>query len=148
LLGAWSQGLRTLHGFYSHGFPNLFHLGTLQNANSVNFVHILQEQAVHIAAVIAKGREAGARLIEPTAEAEAEWGQTIRDTALENSAFQAECTPGYYNGEGAGAVGSPAYGPGPVAFHRLLRKWRDEDIEEVLSAHNEKSEGNQECTKG
>lgn len=29
-----------LHGFYSHGFPNLFHLGPLKDANPVNFAHI------------------------------------------------------------------------------------------------------------
>ena len=136
LLKAWSQGPRTLHGFYSHGFPNLFHLGSLQNANSVNFVHILQEQATHIAAVIAQGRKTGAPLIEPAAEAEAGWGNTIRETALDNQDFQAECTPGYYNREGAPSSASTSYGPGPVAFHKLLATWRDKNIEEVLHTRN------------
>jgi len=34
LLKHWRGGPRTLHGFYSNGFPNLFHLGSLQNATS------------------------------------------------------------------------------------------------------------------
>ncbi len=134
LLEAWARGPRTLHGFYSHGFPNLFHLGAVQNANSVNFVHILQEQAEHIAAVIAEGRAAGARYVEPTESAQADWAQTIRDTGHDHSAFQAECTPGYYNREGAGVGGSFSYGPGPVAFHRLLREWRANGISDVLVA--------------
>ena len=33
----WAGGLKTLHGFYSHGFPNCFHLGVTQNALTVNF---------------------------------------------------------------------------------------------------------------
>ncbi|MCO6722978.1 monooxygenase, partial [Streptomyces sp. Vc714c-19] len=48
LLHAWAQrGPRTLHGFTSNGFPNLIQLGSLQNAASVNFTHVLDEQAVH-----------------------------------------------------------------------------------------------------
>ena len=134
LLEAWGRGPATLHGFYSYGFPNLFHLGSLQNANSVNFTHILQEQAEHIAAVIAEGRTAGARYIEPTEDAQEGWAQTIRDAAHDNSAFQAECTPGYYNREGASRGPSFSYGPGPVAFRRLLREWRANDIGDVLVA--------------
>jgi cation diffusion facilitator CzcD-associated flavoprotein CzcO len=132
LLEAWGRGPTTLHGFYSHGFPNLFLLGPLQNANSVNFVHILQEQAEHIAAVIAESRAAGARYIEPSEEAQADWAQTIREVSHDNSAFQAECTPGYYNREGASVGPSMSYGPGPVAFHRLLREWRRHDMSAVL----------------
>mgnify|MGYP003307128920 CR=1 FL=1 len=133
LLEAWGRGPRTLHGFYTHGFPNLFHLGSLQNANSVNFVHILLEQANHIAAVIAKGREVGADFIEPTAEAEDQWCRTIQELSPNNRKFQAECTPGYYNREGNPPPVSFSYGPGPVAFHRLLKKWREEEILDVLA---------------
>ncbi len=132
LLDSWRHGPRTLHGFYSDGFPNLFQLGSLQNANAVNFTNILLEQAEHIAAVIAEGIKTGARAIEPTSKAVEEWGRTIRENALDNAAFQAECTPGYYNREGAGGTGGTSYGPGPVAFHRLLAHWRKTRIHEVL----------------
>lgn len=37
LLEAWGMGPRTLHGFTTHGFPNLLQLGPMQNSNSVNF---------------------------------------------------------------------------------------------------------------
>ncbi|MCC3302624.1 flavin-containing monooxygenase [Arthrobacter sp. zg-Y895] len=132
LLEAWGRGPRTLHGFYTHGFPNLFHLGSLQNANSVNFVHILMEQANHIGAVIGRAREVGARYIEPTAEAEAAWGETIQRTSADNRKFSAECTPGYYNREGNPPPVSFSFSPGPVVFHRLLKQWREESIDEVL----------------
>jgi hypothetical protein len=58
---------------------------------------------------------------------------TIRATAPDNYKFQAECTPGYYNNEGKPRERSSSYGPGPVAFHELLRRWRDEGgLDEVL----------------
>lgn len=56
-------GPKSLHGFYSHGFPSLFQLGPLQNASAVNFVHILDEQATHVAAVLAEARKRRARYV-------------------------------------------------------------------------------------
>ncbi|WP_436530655.1 flavin-containing monooxygenase [Actinoplanes sp. HUAS TT8] len=133
LLGHWAKGPRTLHGFYSHGFPNLFHLGSLQNAAAVNFTHVLQEQATHIGALIGEATERGAQRIEPTAEAEQGWVDTIRETAPVTFNFQAECTPGYYNGEGKPRPVNNSFGPGPVVFHDLLRRWRaDGGMDEVL----------------
>jgi cation diffusion facilitator CzcD-associated flavoprotein CzcO len=124
LLASWQNGPRTLHGCYSHGYPNLFHLGSLQNAASVNFVHVLDEQATHIGAVVGAARSRRARFVEPSERAESAWIATIREKAADLYAFQAECTPGYYNNEGMPRPQSNAYGDGPVAFHRLLRQWR------------------------
>ncbi|AGP60449.1 flavin-containing monooxygenase [Streptomyces rapamycinicus] len=133
LTEAWSGGPKTLHGFYSHGFPNLFQLGPLQNASSVNYVHILDEQAIHVAEVLAEARKRGARHVEPTAEAEAAWRATIREKAADLYAFHAECTPGYYNNEGMPRERSESFGDGPVAFHELLRRWRaDGGMDDVL----------------
>jgi cation diffusion facilitator CzcD-associated flavoprotein CzcO len=134
LLASWRTGPRTLHGIYSHGFPNLFHLGSLQNAASVNFVHVLDEQATHIGAVVAEARKRGVRCVEPSEQAEAAWVGTIREKAADLHSFQAECTPGYYNNEGMPRPVSFAYGDGPVAFHRLLRDWRaGAGLDEVLA---------------
>lgn len=134
LLAAWSHGPKTLHGFYSNGFPNLFHLGAVQNANSVNFVHILQEQAEHIAAVVSRAESLGKRVIEPTAQDQEDWTHTVFQTAHDNRDFQAKCTPGYYNGEGTREIVGFTYSPGPVAFHRLLRQWRETHIDDVIHA--------------
>ncbi|MFF9351871.1 flavin-containing monooxygenase [Streptomyces sp. NPDC014734] len=133
LLDAWKDGPGTLHGFCSHGFPNLFHMGSLQNAAAVNYVHVLDEQATHIAEVVAQARERRARYVEPTAEAQDAWVATIRRKAADLYAFHAECTPGYYNNEGSPRERSQSYGDGPVAFHKLLRRWRaDGGLDEVL----------------
>ncbi|NGO10282.1 NAD(P)/FAD-dependent oxidoreductase [Streptomyces sp. HC44] len=126
LLETWmKEGPKTLHGFYSHGFPNLFQLGPLQNASAVNFVHVLDEQATHVAEVVGEARKRQARYVEPSAEAEAAWVATIREKAADLYAFQAECTPGYYNNEGKPRERSESYGDGPIAFHELLRRWRE-----------------------
>ncbi|GAA2390796.1 NAD(P)/FAD-dependent oxidoreductase [Streptomyces glaucosporus] len=135
LLHAWARrGPRTLHGFTSNGFPNLVQMGSLQNASSVNFTHILDEQAVHAAALVAAAEEKGA-VIEPTREAEDAWLAVCAQGAPDHEWFHAECTPGYYNREGRGRPNGPtAYPHGAVAFHDLLRRWREESIGEVLRA--------------
>ncbi|MFF9215187.1 flavin-containing monooxygenase [Streptomyces viridosporus] len=134
LLEAWARhGVRTLHGFTSNGFPNLIQMGSLQNASSVNFTHILDEQAVHAAALVAAA-EAGGALVEPSREAEDAWIAVLAEGAPDHERFHAECTPGYYNREGRGRPGGPtAYPHGAVAFHELLRRWREESMDEVLS---------------
>ncbi|MFC4563391.1 flavin-containing monooxygenase [Nocardiopsis mangrovi] len=124
LFEAWADGPRTLHGFSSHGFPNLFQLGPLQNASSVNFVHILDEQAQHVAEVVAEARRRGARYVEPTPEAQDAWVAFLRENGPDLHAFLAECTPGYYNNEGRPGGRRESYADGPVAFHDLLRHWR------------------------
>ncbi|KUL25447.1 flavin-containing monooxygenase [Streptomyces regalis] len=134
LLQTWmTEGLKTLHGLTTRGFPNLFLLGSMQNAASVNFVHILDEQASHVAEVVAEARKRQARYVEPTAEAQDAWVTTIRQKAADLYKFQAECTPGYYNNEGSPRERSESYGDGPVAFHELLRRWRSQGgMREVL----------------
>ncbi|GAA3564263.1 NAD(P)/FAD-dependent oxidoreductase [Amycolatopsis ultiminotia] len=132
LLDHWQAGPRTLHGFYSHGFPNLFHLGPAQNASSVNFVHVLDEQAVHVAQVVAAARARQVHRVEPSVQAERRWAETIRETSPDRRSFQEECTPGYYNNEGRPRPRSHSFGGGAVAFHELLRQWRADGMAEVL----------------
>jgi cation diffusion facilitator CzcD-associated flavoprotein CzcO len=129
----WSGGLKTLHGFMSHGFPNCFHMGTNQSSLTPNFPHLLEEQARHIAEVIGEARLRQASVVEPTAEAEAGWVQTIKDNARANLDFRIACTPGYYNGEGRAGDGAGLfdglYGPGPIKFFDLIRRWREEGMD-------------------
>lgn len=133
LLHAWAQqGPRTLHGFTGNGFPNLIHMGSLHNASSVNFTHILDEQAVHAAALVAAAETACA-LIEPSPEAEDAWAAVMAKDAADHEWFHAGCTPGYYNREGLGRPNTAsAYPHGAFTFHQLLKQWREESIGEVL----------------
>lgn len=119
-------GIRTLHGFTSHGFPNLFCMGPSQNGVAVNFAHVLDDQATHIAEVIAAAEKREASRIEPTATAEQAWIDRIRREAPEMSVL-AECTPGYYNNEGRPSARRETYAGGALEFARLLRRWRAGD---------------------
>ena len=125
----WANGLRTLHGFYSTGFPNCFHMGITQNALTANFPHMLDEQSRHIAQLIQQAKQNEARCIEPTPEAEAEWVATIKAKAINSLTFLTECTPGYYNNEGKPTAGTGLagdnYGGGPIEFFALLKQWRE-----------------------
>ncbi|WP_328634536.1 flavin-containing monooxygenase [Streptomyces sp. NBC_00356] len=133
LLDSYARfGPRTLHGFTSAGFPNLIQLGPMQNASSVNFSHILDEQAAHAAALVVAAEKADA-VLEPTPEAVDTWRATCAQGSPDHEWFHAECTPGYYNREGRGRPNGPnSYPHGAVAFHELLRRWREENVGEVL----------------
>jgi cyclohexanone monooxygenase len=135
LFDHWRNGYTTLHGMTTRGFPNQFHTGFTQVGISANIAANYELQGEHIAYIIAEALKRGATTVEPSQQAQDEWCATVRDTAIDNSAFDAECTPGYYNNEGGGAgaahgegirshLGEP-YGPGFYAFEDLLRAWRD-----------------------
>lgn len=132
----WEAGLRTLHGFYSHDFPNLLHMGISQNGVSYAVTYFLDEQAQHIADVLKLAQQRGARHIEPTPKAEADWVAVIRSKGTETLDFHRECTPGYYNNEGKAGetVGliDEAYGGGPVEFYQLIRDWRADNMKGLI----------------
>src|SRR5262249_10328326 len=44
----WADGLSTLHGMHTRGFPNCFVLGPQQAGFTVNFPHLLDEQSRHL----------------------------------------------------------------------------------------------------
>ena len=126
----WADGLRTLHGFQTHGFPNCFFMGVTQGGFTANFPHMLNEQSLHIAYMISQGVDNNVNCLETSVEAEDEWVDTIKRMSMFNQKFLEECTPGYYNNEGHPGVGNSligsAYGGGPEAFFQILRDWRDE----------------------
>ncbi|MGA0878180.1 MAG: monooxygenase, partial [Ilumatobacteraceae bacterium] len=125
----WKDGARTLHGFHSHGFPNCFIVSNVQSGFTVNFPHMLEEQARHIAYIIGRLLDDGITRMEVAPDAEEEWVQRIIALAQNNVKFLESCTPGYYNNEGrpaARSVQSGSYGAGPVAFVKVLEDWRSE----------------------
>ncbi len=123
----WADGAETFHGMHSRGFPNLFVFSLIQSGFSVNFPHMLNEQAVHLAYILRFAKDHDVDVIEASAEAEAAWVQTIIDLSLNNDKFFEACTPGYYNNEGKPSERSKkngSYGLGPVAFAQVLANWR------------------------
>jgi cyclohexanone monooxygenase len=126
----WANGLATFHGFQTRGFPNCFFMGVTQTGFTANFPHMLNEQSHHIAYMVKHAMARQARIVEASAEAEADWVATINRLKANNQKFFMECTPGYYNNEGKPGQGNSLldgqYGGGPEEFFEILRKWRDE----------------------
>jgi cyclohexanone monooxygenase len=124
LTQAWGADMRTLHGMFTPGFPNLLILALDHAGVAVNFTHVLTEQAEHAAYVLDRVRAAGATRVEVEDDAAAAWAREIALGARDPK-FSSECTPGYYNNEGqGGGFTARAYGKGPVAFFRVLSDWR------------------------
>ncbi|MFC8043865.1 flavin-containing monooxygenase [Nocardia sp. NPDC057353] len=124
----WGDGYRTLHGLTTRGFPNIFFTGFIQGGVTASTTDMFDQQAGHIAYILAHAEGAGVTSIEPTPQAVQEWCTTVRETAVDNTSFQRECTPGYYNNEGERQIrshlGEP-YWPGFYAFEDVLQAWRD-----------------------
>jgi cation diffusion facilitator CzcD-associated flavoprotein CzcO len=126
----WSEGLRTLHGLTTHGFPNCFFLGFTQTAITISVPQALNEQANHVTYMVTQSRALGHGVLEPTAEAENAYVQEVRSLARMGQRFYTECTPGYYNSEGAAGnrngFFSDMYGAGPLRFFQVLADWRSD----------------------
>ncbi len=96
----WADGVRTLHGIHTRGFPNCFFIVSItQSGFTVNFTHMLGETGRHLAYIIKRALDEGIQSLEVSEEAEAEWVDTILSRAHLGD-FQQTCTPSYYNNEG------------------------------------------------
>ena len=125
----WKDGVSTLHGMHSRGFPNVFIMSNSQSGFTANYPHMLNEQSKHLAYIIQECLARQVRVVEAGQDAEDAWVQTIISSAIMRQKFQEECTPGYYNNEGkpsALAARNGFYGHGPIAFAKLLEEWRGE----------------------
>ena len=120
--------MRSLHGLFVHGFPNLLITSNAQSGFTTNFPHAMDERAQHMAYLFSALKQRGAKHLEATAEGEAAWVDTLLRASRMSEAFQAECTPGYYNNEGKPnplSAQNGSYGRGPVRFFELLAAWRE-----------------------
>ena len=132
LFDYWHDSYKTLHGITSRGFPNMFFTGFVQGGVSANTTAMFEQQANHIAYILAEAQKRGATTVEPGQAGQDAWVKTVRELAIDNSAFELTCTPGYYNNEGRGGAEANGsflgdfYSPGFYAFDELLQKWRDD----------------------
>ena len=126
----WRDQLRTFHGFHIHGFPNCFMMSLVHSGFTLNYPYLIDEQARHIAYVIAETIARGARTVEATAEAEADWVTTIATrVAAGDPTFAESCTPSYFNNEGKvddRILAKNFFVGGPTEFAGVLAAWRAE----------------------
>ena len=124
----WSEGMRSLHGTYVAGFPNLFFVQPFQGANLIsNVPHNLTESARTIAMVVKHAIDGGFKEVEVKREAEDAWVEMLL-SGPGLLIVSPDCTPGYYNNEGHAEdprfklmVGYPL---GASAYFDYLEEWR------------------------
>jgi cyclohexanone monooxygenase len=125
----WDGGMETLHGIFSHGFPNLFIISPGQAGFTVNFPHLIDEQARHISHVVQQAISRDIAIVEVTDAAEQDWVQTVIEKSRISLPFLESCTPGYYNNEGQPerrAAQNSTYGGGSIEYFQILADWRSE----------------------
>ena len=125
----WADGMRSLHGLQTRGFPNLFIISNAQAAFTTNFPHAMDESAQHIGYIVNQCLSGNISSVEPSEEAEEAWVQEIISLARLSESYQASCTPGYYNNEGKPnrrSVQNASYGKGPDPFFKRMKAWREE----------------------
>jgi cyclohexanone monooxygenase len=123
----WSDGIRTLHGLHTRGFPNCFIMAIAQSGLTVNFPYMINEQAKHIAYIVERSLSKDIRSLEVSEEAEAGWVDEVLRLSEDRSEFAEQCTPGYYNNEGKPSRHTRQnffYFGGPMGFVELLEAWR------------------------
>jgi cation diffusion facilitator CzcD-associated flavoprotein CzcO len=147
----WKDGVLSLHGMTTHGFPNMFIMPApgQQAVTTHNFTHLMVVGADHVSETIAALEARGVKVFETTAEAEEAWTDIILSTWRDNSAFMAACTPSRLNFEGDPTMLNPrsgAYGGGYgdfFGYQDLLRAWRAKgdfegfDLELETSSHEQ-----------
>jgi len=126
----WKDGVSTLFGMQTNGFPNCFIVALSQVGSGANITHVLDVQSSHIAYIVDEARKRGAERVDVTKEAEDAWVQQVIAASTMNLKFLESCTPGYYNNEGYpnGELirRNGSYAPGIMAFSKILDEWRAE----------------------
>ena len=95
----YRDGIRTVLGIHTAGYPNFFIMGGYQASFRFNLTDVLQTQGDHIADCIDYARSNGHHAIDVTNEAEEWWVQEVIANRGKTSR-STDCTPGYYNFEG------------------------------------------------
>ena len=125
----WAEGIRTLHGVMTSGFPNLFIISNSQAGFTTNFPHAMDETSQHIGYILNECRKDNLASIDVEKEAEDKWVEEIIGVSRFASDFQESCTPGYYNNEGKPnpkSVQNGPYGKGSRPYFRITAAWREE----------------------
>lgn len=131
----FSDGTKTLHGFYTHGFPNFMELELSQNAYVVNYAYMLDRKARHAARIVAHAIDVGAATVEPEQHAQEAWVDVTRESGLGRNLYLASCTPGYYNGQGDVGRGffNDVYVASEIDYWNMIERWWEDGSFEGLT---------------
>jgi cation diffusion facilitator CzcD-associated flavoprotein CzcO len=131
LVKKWEDGVKSLHGILTHGFPNMFYVGGReQSANTVNGHFLIAKQASHVAEVVHTLLSRNVEVADLRLEAEEAWGRVIAERSPEDLQ---DCTPSIFNGEGSGrSFFTLVYGGSPFEYFSILEDWRRTDMNRDL----------------
>ncbi|MFV8819002.1 flavin-containing monooxygenase [Haliea sp. E17] len=137
----WRDGPVTLHGTMTHGFPNQFFVGYYQGGINASVTEQFGRQGEHIAYIIAEALRRGATYVEASSEAQDAYVQKFEEMVPDQSAFQADCPPSYFNNEGESnpkwGLFRP-WGPGWNDFMAMLQAWRESgDLQGLIVENRE-----------
>jgi cation diffusion facilitator CzcD-associated flavoprotein CzcO len=126
---AWAEGAWTLHGVWSHGFPNLCMNSHIQGGQHINIAYAATKCAEHTAYVIRRALDEDVT-IEPDVDAEQAWYEFVVATVGAYATYFTACTPGYLNNELAtpdpGNSRSACYMRSATDLRDLWSEWRQE----------------------
>jgi len=150
------EAFHSLHGLYTHGFPNMFVIGSSrQSATTFNIPYRMHIQANHVVDLIATLTALGVTSMEVKREAELGWNehQNAMRGGADIAKVMLECTPGYYNNEGrAGGNDVPVvaagYPGGTVGFREQIDKWRQREgfREDLILKTSSRDSGSHDST--
>jgi len=132
----WRDGPLTLHGTMTHGFPNQFYIGYIQGGLNASVTEQFGEQGRHIAYIIGETLKRGAKVVEPSKEAQDAYVNRFREIEIDFSEFQRTCPPGYFNNEGEDKPKWALFrgwGYGWNSFQQMVGEWREKgDLEGLI----------------
>ncbi len=136
LADKWSGAFQSLHGVFTHGFPNMAFVGQIRHsAGSFNASYPFSLQAAHVGEVVGGFVRDGITRFEATTDAENRWSKVMKDKEPVLGTFYADCTPGHLNNEGdttQPALRTVLYGGGILEYEDILETWRKTAVETDL----------------
>lgn len=108
----FADGMSSLFGMMSRGFPNLFVLPApgQQAVVTVNYTQLAEAGATFVASAIAQMNQGHISTFDVAEEAEDEWCQKILNSFVDGSRMMSMCTPSRLNFEGHPELANPRNG--------------------------------------
>jgi cation diffusion facilitator CzcD-associated flavoprotein CzcO len=134
----WSDGVSSLFGMMTRGFPNLFIMPApeQQSVVTVNYTQLALLGGWFIASTISLLEKRAAEVFDVSAEREARWCDDITASFVDASQVMSACTPSRINNEGHPEALNPRnanYGGGFgdfFGYRDLLERWLEQgDLE-------------------
>lgn len=123
----WADGPHTFQGAMTHGFPNMFFSGYIQNGLNGTTTLMFGSQVHHASQIIRQTLDKNMVVAEPTQAAEDAYVARFREVAIDLTQHLEQCTPSYFTNEGDKEPKwflFRGWGLGWGDWTRMLEHWR------------------------